>query len=118
MLNVGTSKTIGKGIAWAKEQLKWLCPLPLPSLVFKGLSAQKRSVKKLGVSRLVWLVLIGSALMIVATGLVLVRLADIIADETQIGRVWIGSTLLAWDIVYWRGSGHLLWRCEIMTEGA
>jgi len=56
--------------------------------------------------------------MIVATGLVLVRLADIIADETQIGRVWIGSTLLAWDIVYWRGSGHLLWRCEIMTEGA
>jgi len=67
---------------------------------------------------LVWLVLIGSALMIVATGLVLVRLADIIADETQIGRVWIGSTLLAWDIVYWRGSGHLLWRCEIMTEGA
>lgn len=42
-----------------------------------------------------WLIFFISAIFVVGSGWVLVRCSDVIAEETKLGRVWVGSILLA-----------------------
>ncbi len=56
-------------------------------------SAQPQGKRE--VSPLIWLVLAVSAIAVVVIGWFLVHSADTIAEETSLGRVWVGSILLA-----------------------